>query len=162
MDIKESRCVQVFFFKKFVTNFKFLIFLEDDPGDEDNFENVGEAGQGFSTNFNMHKLENVTKDCGKCKPLPKIGNDIDIDQLTFNLKERISKYHFLIDNDPALNSIHNLLQSQLGILNKVLETQFKEILKSHTNHCNLLASVILHNYSSEMSFPTISPSKKKS
>ena len=43
-----------------------------------------------------------------------------------------------------------------------LETQFKEILKSHTNHCNLLASVILHNYSSEMSFPTISPSKKKS
>ena len=108
-----------------------------------------------NVSFTVTKIENFTKEQGKLKSLPSINN------LTYYLKDSLSKYHINVD-DNVLNSIHNLLQTQLGILNKALETQLKEILKSHSNHSNLLASVILHNYSSENSFPTVSPSKKKS
>ena len=113
-----------------------------------------------NVSFTVTKIENFTKEQGKLKSLPKVGQDISINNLTYSLKDSLSKYHINVD-DNVLNSIHNLLQTQLGILNKALETQLKEILKSHSNHSNLLASVILHNYSSENSFPTVSPSKKK-
>ena len=110
--------------------------------------------------FTVTKIENFSKEQGKLKSLPKVGQDISINNLTYSLKDSLSKYHINVD-DNVLNSIHSLLQTHLGILNKALETQLKDILKSHSNHSNLLASVILHNYSSENSFPTVSPSKKK-
>ena len=143
-----NRCVQ--FSKPFNFNFKLFSLNEINWGDAEPGPNLPQS-----------LVTKITKDCGKLKALPKSGYDISLDQISFSLKEQLSKYHKLIDNDQALCSIHNLLQSQFAILNKALECQLKEILKAHSNHCNLLASVVLHNYSSELSFPTISPNQKK-
>ena len=116
--------------------------------------------QAEPVNIEFSKIEQINKDWGKSKALPK-SDAISLDQLSYNLKEQLTKYHLTIENDQALNSIHNLLQNQLSLLNKSLECQLKNIMKAHSAHCNLLTSVILHNYSSESSFPIISPNQKK-
>ena len=135
-------------------------FVSGDGGNfDDIFPQPGTSADSSNISFSVTQIENFTKNSGKLKSLPKVGQDITLEQLTFTLKDSLSKYHIQGD-DNMLNSIHHLLQTQLGILNKALESQLKDILKSHSNHSNLLASVILHNYSSENSFPTVSPSKK--
>ena len=102
----------------------------------------------------------ANKDLGKSKALPK-SDAISLDKLPIILKDQLAKYPLPIQNEQALHSLHNILQNQLSILNKSLASELKTILKAHSNHCNLLASVILHNYSSEKTFPSIGPNQKK-
>merc|ERR1711954_559682 len=102
----------------------------------------------------------TNKDLGKSKALPK-SNAIPLDKLPIILKDQLAKYPLPIQNEKALYSLHNILQIQLSILNKSLASELKTILDAHSNHCNLLASVILHNYSTEKNFPSIAPNQKK-
>ena len=113
----------------------------------------------IETNTNLGKSK-ANKDLGKSKALPK-SKSIPLSQLPIILKDELAKYPLPIENEKALYSLHNILQNQLGILNTSLASELKKLLDAHSQHCNMLASVILHNYSTEKNFPSIVPNQKK-
>ena len=150
--VGENRCVQ--FSKHFSLNFKLFrineyVWTQPEPVTIIEIE----------TNTDLGKSK-ANKDLGKSKALPK-SKSIPLNQLPIILKDELAKYPLPIENEKALYSLHNILQNQLSILNKSLASELKTILDAHSHHCNLLASVILHNYSTEKNFPSIAPNQKK-
>ena len=83
--VDDNRYVQ--FPKHFNFNLKLFSLNEYD---------LGEAEPGPSNNITFDH-SNITKDWGKIKALPK-SDQISLDQLSFTLKEQLSKYHLTIDN----------------------------------------------------------------